>query len=140
MRQARSERGSVAVELALVAPLFGLLLAFIIFGGRVAFAHQVVNAVATDAARAASISRTEASAKSAAAQVAQTGLAGQLTCTTAAVRVDVSGFRRPVGTAASVAVTVSCDVKAADLGVPLITSLRVESSMSSPIDTYRERR
>jgi Flp pilus assembly protein TadG len=140
MRRLRSEQGSVAVELALLAPVFALFLVVIIFAGRVAFAHQVLNAVAADAARAASISRTEAAAKSAAAQVARTGLTGQMTCISTAVSVDVSEFRRPVGTAASVSVTVACDVKAADLGVPFVESIRVDSSMSSPIDTYRERR
>jgi Flp pilus assembly protein TadG len=136
----RSERGSVAVELALVAPAFALFLVFIIFGGRVAFSHQVVNAVAADAARAASISRTEEAAKTAAAQVAHTGLTGQISCVSTGVVVNTSGFRLPVGTPASVTVTVSCDVKAADLGMPFISSIRVESTMSSPIDTYRERK
>lgn len=136
----RSERGSVAVELALVAPAFALFLVFIIFGGRVAFSHQVVNSVAADAARAASISRTESAAKTAAAQVARTGLTGQISCVSTGVVVNTAGFRRPVGTPASVTVTVTCDVKAADLGMPIIESIRVESMMSSPIDSYRERR
>lgn len=138
--QWRDERGSVAVELVLWAPAFALFLVAIIFGGRVAFSHQVVNSVAADAARAASISRTEAAAKTAAAQVARTGLTGQVSCVSTGVVVNTSGFRLPVGTPATVTVTVSCDVKAADLGVPFIESIRVESTMSSPIDTYRTRR
>ena len=54
LRQGPSERGSSVVEVVILAPALGLFLALIIAGGRVAVAHQAVEASAAEAARAAS--------------------------------------------------------------------------------------
>ena len=58
-RRRRDERGSVAIEAAIGVPAFGLFVAMIILGGRVEIAKQAVEAAAYDAARAASIERTQ---------------------------------------------------------------------------------
>ena len=63
-RPTRDERGSATVEAVIGVPAFLLLIALLVLGGRIAIAHQVVQAAASDAARAASIARTAASARS----------------------------------------------------------------------------
>src|SRR3546814_2379598 len=63
-RQRRDERGSVAIEAAIGVPAFGLFVAMIILGGRVEIANQAVDAAAYEAARAASIERTQSEARS----------------------------------------------------------------------------
>uniref|UniRef100_UPI003137A175 TadE/TadG family type IV pilus assembly protein n=1 Tax=Nocardioides psychrotolerans TaxID=1005945 RepID=UPI003137A175 len=61
-RRRRDERGSVAIEAAIGVPAFGLFVAMIILGGRVEIAKQSVDAAAYEAARAASIERTQSEA------------------------------------------------------------------------------
>ena len=117
-----------------------LFLSLAILGGRTAVAHQAVQAAATDAARAASIARTSGEAAAKARTAAAATLANQqLRCTGQTVTVDTSGFAVPVGQPASVSATVTCDVTAADLGIPGRGSVRVEATMNSPLDTYRGR-
>ena len=53
----RDERGSVAVELVIIAPLFGLLLVAVVALGRLQNAHADVDAAARMAARDLSITR-----------------------------------------------------------------------------------
>jgi hypothetical protein len=56
------------------------------------------------------------------------------------VTVDLDAFTAPPGTPAQVASTVTCQVDLADLAVPGVPgSHTVTATMSSPIDTYRER-
>ena len=114
-----------------------------VFGGRIALANQAVQTAAADAARAASIARTASTARSQAAAWAHTSLANQhLTCVRVTVDVDVTGFRRPVGTPATTQVRVSCDLDTSDLaGLPGIPrTMLIEASATSPLDTFRERR
>ena len=54
----RHERGSATIEAAIGVPAFMLFVLLIIAGGRIAIAHQAVQAAAADAARAASLART----------------------------------------------------------------------------------
>ena len=115
----RGDRGSEALEAAIGVPAFLLFIALIIAGG-LAIADQAVQAAAAEAARSASISRTQGQAHTSAVSGAASSLANQkLQCTTKSVSVDTSGFALPVGTPASVTATVTC--------------------VSSPLDTYRER-
>ena len=140
-RSTLSDRGSSALELTVLAPI---LLAFIlvtIFGGRVALAHQATQAAATDAARAASISRTQQAAAGLARTTATTTLDQEgLRCTTTAVTLDTSAFSAPAGTPANITATVTCQVQLSDLVLPGIPGSRtVTSTVSSPLDTYRAR-
>ncbi len=140
-RWPHGERGSAAVEIALLAPILGSLVLIVIFGGRLALARQTVQAATADAARAASIARTASEAQHSANQIAQATLANQgVTCARAAVDVDTSGFAKPVGTPATLTVTIVCDLATADLSVPLQGTVQVSATSSSDLDLYRGRR
>ncbi|MFI6596309.1 TadE family protein [Nonomuraea sp. NPDC050536] len=60
------ERGSMAVETVMLAPVFLLFLMFLAGAGRLVQAQGEVNGSARDAARAASVARTISDAESAA--------------------------------------------------------------------------
>lgn len=137
----RDERGSAAIEAAIGLPAFVLFVGMIIAGGRLAIAHQSVQTAAADAARAASISRDALSADAAAGREAEASLANQeIACRSIRVSVSTAAFRVPVGQPADVTVTVSCRLDLSDLSVPGIPGSRVvRATMSSPIDTWRER-
>lgn len=138
----RNDRGSESVELAIQMGLWVLFIGVIIAGGRIATADHAVETAAADAARSASISRTAAEARTSAIASARTTLAKQgLPCRTTTVTLDTSGFRTPVGQPAKVTATITCVVKLSDIAVPgLPGSYTATKTISSPIDTYRERR
>ncbi len=140
-RSKRPERGSAVIETVIGVPAFGLFIALIIFAGRVAIAHQAVETAAADAARAASIARTQDQARTRAAASAATTLHDQsVTCVSTRVTVDTTGFTNPVGTPASVSATVTCVVELSDLALPGLPGTRtVTVTVTSPLDTYRER-
>lgn len=137
----RSDRGSEALEAAIGLPAFLLFIALIIAGGRLAIAHQAVQAAAADAARSASISRTQGTAQGSGVSGATASLANQnLQCTSKTVSVDTSGFASPVGTPVSVTATVTCVVNLSDVTIPGLPGTQtITATMSSPLDTYRER-
>ena len=135
------ERGSAVIEAAIGVPAFMLFVGLIVFAGRVAVANQAVGSAATEAARSASIARTRAQAADTARAAATQALSNQkVNCLRMTISVDTSGFASPVGTPASVRATVTCVVNLSDLAVPGVPGTRtVSASMSSPLDTYRER-
>lgn len=137
----RDERGSAAIEAAIGLPAFILFVGLIIAGGRLALAEQALQSAAADAARTASIARSAGDADISAGREAETSLNNQkLDCRSIQVVVDTSGFRVPTGQPADVTVTLSCRVDLADLLVPGVPGSRViQASMTSPIDTWRER-
>jgi hypothetical protein len=122
-------------------PAFLLFVGLIVFAGRVALAHQAVASAAAEAARSASIARTQPQAQRAGAAAAGASLSNQAVhCVRQEVVVDATGFASPVGTPAMVSATVSCVVDLADLVVPGVPGTRtVTATMTSPLDTYRER-
>lgn len=133
----------MAVELVVCAPILAAFILLIVFGGRIALARQAVETAAADAARAASIARTATNARTQAQEWATTSLTNQgIACSHLQVDVDTAGFRRPVGTDATIEVRISCDLNTADLaalpGIPL--SMPIEAAMTSPLDKFRERR
>lgn len=136
------ERGSAAVEITMVAPVLVLFILVIIFGGRLALARQAVQSAAFDAARAASLARTQGEARTAAAKTAAATLANQkLPCTTTQLDLDTTGFAKPVGTPATVTVRLVCDVATGDLGLPGIAAVvPVGAEATSPLDSFRERK
>jgi Flp pilus assembly protein TadG len=140
-RARRSQRGSASVEAAVAAPAFVLFVGLIIFGGRTAMAHQSVESAAADAARSASIARSSTDAVHAARMAATTSLSNQkIYCQHVDVAVDDSGFDAPVGQDALVSVTVACDLNLSDLSIPGVPGSRtIRATMSSPVDTWRER-
>jgi Flp pilus assembly protein TadG len=138
----RDERGSVAIEAAIGVPTFGLFVAMIILGGRVEIASQSVDAAAYEAARAASIERTQSEAISSGRSAATSSLHDQgLQCAATDITVDAAGFNAPLGTTAQVTATVTCKVNLGDLSIPGLPGTRsITATASSPIDAYRERR
>lgn len=136
----RDEKGSAAVEAVIGVPVFVLLILLAIMGGRVALAKQAVTAAAADAARAASLARDADRARSVALNAATFSLANQqLTCLDTTVTVNTTALRRPAGTPGEVSATVACTLQLADLGLPGTASRTIAATVTSPIDTFRER-
>lgn len=135
------ERGSVSLELVILAPGLLLVIGLLIYGGRLELAKQSIQSAASQAAREASIARTQPQANSTAAAAATRSLAEQgLDCITSSVSVDTSGFASPAGTPATITAEVTCVVHLSDLAVPgLPGSKTVTATADSPLDTYRER-
>jgi Flp pilus assembly protein TadG len=134
------ERGSAAIEAAILAPPLLLLLGLAILGGRIQIAGGAIEAAAHDAARAASISRTAPQAYINARNAANATLDQQgLHCAaTADVDIDTSGFLIPVGQPATVSVSVTCVVDFRDL-VGLPGSRTLSARFVSVLDTFRTR-
>lgn len=139
--RARGDRGSVSLEFVVLAPAMLALVALLVVAGRVAIAGNSVEEAADEAARSASISRTAAGARAAAANGARRALAQQdLQCSLLSVDVDAGGFAVAVGRPAQVRATVTCVVRLADVAVPGFPGSRtVTATAVSPLDTYRGR-
>jgi len=134
------DEGSTVVEVVILAPALALFLGLIVAGGRLAVAHQAVEAAAAQAARAASIARTQDEALTAAQSAATSALGAQgLNCVASEVSVDVAGFATPAGVPASVGATVTCQVSLADTLPGLPGSVGVTATVRSALDTFRER-
>ncbi|MFT4217435.1 MAG: TadE/TadG family type IV pilus assembly protein [Micropruina sp.] len=134
---APGERGSAAIEAVIVIPVMILLLLLVMAGGQIALARQTVQAIATDTARTASLARTAPTAKKSALAAAHQALDQQVACPDRNIEMDLRGFAAPVGTPASVSVTVTCRVST--LGLPGLPGVTVTATMQSPIDSYRGR-
>lgn len=135
------QRGSVSVEVAILTPAFLLLIVAAIVFGRTAIAANAIDVAAHDAARAASISRTAASADRGARDAASEALSYQgLDCLgEPTVRPDVSGFSQGGIELAFVSVTISCEVSFLDVAIPGVPRTRVlTTTFVSPIDIFRE--
>jgi Flp pilus assembly protein TadG len=141
MTRLRDERGSAAIEAAIGVPAFVLFVALIIFGGRTASAHEALQAAAAAGARSASIARDAKTAQGAAREAATTSIANQqIGCSDIEVTVDTTDFNKQPGRPGAVDVTVTCRLNLSDLAVPGVPGSRVmRATMSSPIDTWRER-
>ncbi len=129
------ERGSVAVEVAVIAPALLFLMLLVVYAGKVSEADGNVERAASNAARAASLRQHPGDATTDAQSSAAANLsAAGVPCLTLTTEVDTDDFA-PGGT---VTVTVRCEASMADvtlLGVPgrrTFTATAVEV-----IDTYR---
>jgi Flp pilus assembly protein TadG len=136
-----AERGSVSVELALLAPALLLLLSFAVVAGRTQVAEGAVAEAARAAAREASLSGDPAIATASATAQAERTLAAQdLRCERTTIDVDTAGFQAPPGQSGDVTVSITCVVDMADLLAPgLPGSVTVDAIFTSPVDAYRER-
>ena len=141
IRLSSREQGSATIEAVIGVPAFLLFVLLIIAAGRIALARQAVEASAAEAARSASISRTQHQAKTDGASGAAISLRNQgVRCASQRVDIDTSGFAAAVGTPAKVTATVTCIADLSDLSIPGLPGTRaITATMSSPIDTYRER-
>ncbi|HEY2306786.1 MAG TPA: TadE/TadG family type IV pilus assembly protein [Streptosporangiaceae bacterium] len=112
-REWLAQRGSISVELAVLAPGLVLLLLLVAAGARVVEVQGHIDGAARDAARAASIARSYGQAVAAAQQAAQADLGTTSLCAPGTVAVQVAGYPAvPMATTAgaAVTVTVTCQV------------------------------
>lgn len=128
----RSDRGSATVELVLLAPVFTMLLAFVILVGRVEISRADIEGVAHSAARAITLSRQpDAAAAQARSDAAATLHEGSTTCRHMGwTLVDTSG-------SATVTITCTIDLAAASI-LPVPASYTVSASATEVFDHYRE--
>ncbi|MEU8812452.1 TadE/TadG family type IV pilus assembly protein [Streptomyces violaceoruber] len=140
-RSAGEDRGSAAIEVAVIAPAIIALLGLMIAFGRVVDAEGSVDAAAHAAARAASLERDATSAQSQARAAAEDSLTGDgVTCQSSDVVVDTSGYSLDVGQAATVTATISCTAPLSDIALPGLPGAKtLTATFTSPIDTYRGR-
>ncbi|MDQ1249783.1 MAG: hypothetical protein QG597_4159 [Actinomycetota bacterium] len=141
-----ADRGSVTIEVAILAPALLMLLGLAIVGGRYELAAGTIEAAASAGARAASLARTAADAQRDARRLVEASLHDQdLHCRNTTVSVDTSGFAtrqvlRPAETPvpAHVTVTLTCQLDTALLSLPgLPGSTTIRATASSVLDTYR---
>ncbi|WP_433476556.1 TadE/TadG family type IV pilus assembly protein [Spirillospora sp. CA-142024] len=126
------------VETAILAPVFIVFLAGLLAAMRVVHGSAVVAQAAADAARQASIARTADQARAAAATSAMRTLHDRGLHCTPSIRLDLSGFSRPVGRAATVSARVTCVIRLSDLTTTWMPGSRtVTKTHSSVIDPYR---
>jgi len=130
------DAGSAVLETALVTPLLILTLAAVVGAGRVTLAHQRVEHLAAQAARAAATAISPQAAVAAATLTARTTIDGaaRRECQQVTVDVDTRDFR-PGG---NVSVRVGC---LADLGavVPGLSGDRwIHARATEVVDTFRE--
>ena len=120
----RGERGSFALELAVLAPTLLLVISFIVSVGRVTEGRAVTQGAARDAARAASINHNGGAAANQAAQEAY----GRATQGRNCDALPVVPAPQPGGT---VVVTVTCRV------MTLWGSQAITRTARSAVDIYR---
>jgi Flp pilus assembly protein TadG len=134
-RQQRDERGSAAVELAVIAPALVVLMLLVVYAGRVADTNAEVTRAAAAAARAASLRQHPGDATTDAQVIAADNLAAAgVRCDTLDVDVDVTRFQ-PGGT---VAVSVTCHAPTSDLALLGIPGTRTFTANAvEVIDQFR---
>ncbi|MBV1851742.1 TadE/TadG family type IV pilus assembly protein [Catellatospora tritici] len=141
MRAGARERGSATIELAVLTPVAIVFFIAVLMAGRIGLARQAADAAAYDAARTASLARTEGTAGTQARDAAARSFAAQgIRCKTMTVATDTSGFDVPVGQSATVRVSLTCVADFSDIVLPgMPGSATLTSTFTSPLDTYRSR-
>ncbi len=131
----RGEQGSVAVEVAVIAPALVALLLLVVFAGRVAQADGDVRRAASAAARAASLRQDPAGAEDAARAASAANLAARgVACGSLDTAVDTSRFEA----GGTVAVTVRCTASMADVSLLGVPGSRTFTARSvEVVDRYR---
>jgi Flp pilus assembly protein TadG len=131
----RDERGSIAVEVAVIAPAFVMLMLLVVLAGRVSEAEAQLNRATSEAARAASLRQHPSDAAHDADLVAHDNLtAAGVRCEILTVDTDLDEFRA----GGRVAVTVTCVASMSDVTLLGVPGQRTFSSRSvEVIDRYR---
>lgn len=135
MRRLGEERGSVAVEVAVLAPALVALMLLVVFAGRVSHAAGEVGRAASEAARAASLRQSPEAAVEAANATAASNLADSgFVCGALTTTVDTS----QLVAGGRVTVTVRCVADMSDVTMLGVPGTRVfESRSVEVIDRYR---
>ncbi len=136
----RGQRGSMSVELVIVAPGLILLLLLVGAAGRMVEGQGHLDGAARDAARAASLAQSAPQAGQAALQAAQADLGGTSWCAAGSVHTQLTGFPADglaVQPGAAVTVTVTCDVNMSPFGLLGFRPATVLSSQAvAPLDVF----
>jgi len=134
------ERGSISVELVVLAPALMLLLLLIAAGARVVEVQGHIDGAARDAARAASLARSPDDAQRFAQQAAQADLGTTSWCSPRTVSATVSGFPGPgplPAGGAAVTATVSCTVNMSPFrALGFAAGLRFTGQAAAPLDPF----
>lgn len=135
------QRGSLAVEFAILVPALVLLFGLIVGGARTWLARTGVQHMAGAAARAASLERSVDTAQQAANRLAaEQAVASGMRCQPLSVHLDAHALTQPAGTPGRVTATVDCLVPLGDLVVPgWPGTVMVSASAQAVVDTYRGR-
>lgn len=127
-----SDRGSAAVELVILAPLFGLMLLAVVAVGRVSNAHADVDAAARMAARELSIARDPDARRADVEQNIQRMLSvGSPSCRSMTFDAAIGADR------IDVTVTCSSDLQEAAV-LPLPGRMTISGTASEVRDIHRE--
>lgn len=131
----RVQRGVAAMEFVLITPVLITILLFVVGLGRMAHASQKVEAVASSAARAASLERNTELSRAAARQAAEDELGEQgVSCTNLQVAADLSSYQ-PGG---QVTVTVNCTTDLSDVAMAGFPGSKAYTATAVvPIETWR---
>lgn len=131
----RVQRGVAAMEFVLITPVLITILLFVVGLGRMAHASQKVEAVASSAARAASLERNTELSRAAARQAVEDELGEQgVSCTNLQVSTDLSSYQ-PGG---QVTVTVNCTTDLSDVAMAGFPGSKVYTATAVvPIETWR---
>lgn len=134
MRLTVTERGSMTLEFALLAPAFILLVLLLVVGGRIVEAQSQVDGAARDAARAASVQVYASGVQPAMAQAAQSdlGSGGHNMCPGGLTETWSGGSADGEVTA-----YVHCTINLSFF--PGLGSLTMTGHALAPLDTYVER-
>ncbi len=130
--RATRERGSVTVELVILAPLVGLLLSAVVVVGRVQISRADLEGAARAAARDLSIARDPQGAVDAARRDAEVSLGvGSPMCQTMTFT--------PTITATGVSVTLACTVDLRDASLlPVPATMTLTAQATEILDVHRE--
>ncbi|MER5866343.1 TadE family protein [Kitasatospora sp. NPDC002040] len=140
MRRRRGDRGSAAVEAAIIAPALVAFVLIAVAAGRIQSTGGVVDAAARSGARAASLARTPEGAQQAAGDAVLEVLRGQgVQCEQAEhPPVEYGTLDTPAGRLNTVTVRVSCTVRLSDLLIDAMPgSKTMSASFTSVLDHYR---
>ncbi|WP_082554469.1 TadE/TadG family type IV pilus assembly protein [Aeromicrobium sp. Root495] len=132
---ARTERGSYSLELAICSVLAIMFVLLIVGLGRMSLASQRVTAAAFEAARSASLERDDAAAGEAGRTAARKSIADRgLSCAQLTVQINTTN-ERPGG---AVRARVTCVARLSDLALSgLPGSKTYVADATVPIEQYR---
>lgn len=128
----KRERGSMAVETVLLAPVLLIFILFLVGAAVMVESQGEVNGAARDAARAASVMRDMGAAERAAGEVARSSLSGA--CKSPAV--NMAGTNWAQGGQVRVQVTCQLDLGAV-AGFGFSASKEMTASAVAPLEQFR---
>lgn len=129
------DRGSVAVETAVIAPALVLLMLLVVYAGRVSHIDASVQRAASEASRAATLEGSPEAAEEAADDAARANLESTSSpCSDLAIDVDTTDFQ-PGG---SVTATIRCTASMSDVALLGVPGTRTFTAASTEvIDRFR---